>query len=469
MVAALEDGAGRPALGRRLESSTRGRGRDAPGSARRAAGAPETLRARYSSAATAAAAPCAAGSGRVRRLDVRAALAGRRRGRRPAAREGAAPAFVGDRSGPSPCRCRRAAPLGVDAPSGRGPGAVSRAGAHPRADRAVDHRRAGRGRARRRLHLPRPHRPALARRPRVARGRRCARDAAVRGPGLPLGRARRPQPGVEARCRPARRPRAAARQLRGRAAAALPKMQNFAVRWGGVVQTAGPRSGGCATGTIAALDRTGALDWLQQHAKPLPTTAAGAFATRPHHSRSAAPVGSLFPQPVIDGSSSTSGSGRGWAAVSSAPEASARRDAAGLRVLDGRTSRGSPSISTGRCCAPTVRLRLRRSTRAAPRGGGRAAGRRRPGQRPDCPRGGGGMIAVLGATGTIGQHVAAGLAERLLMRARSSATRAQRGPLPGVPGDLTRPGRCAQRWRAPSSSSPDSSRTRPGPAGSGGA
>ena len=76
------------------------------------------------------------------------------------------------------------------------------------------------------------------------------------------------------------------------------------------------------------------LDWLQSRAKPLPTAAAGAFANRPHPFPPNRTVGALFPQPVVDGVRLDDRLGRGWAAVSASPEASARLRAAGLTVLD---------------------------------------------------------------------------------------------------------------------------------------
>ena len=74
-----------------------------------------------------------------------------------------------------------------------------------------------RDRARGRLHVPHAHGRPLAPRPRAAGGRRGAPDAAVRRPGLLVGRARRRQPGLEARRRPRRRAGGAARHLRARA------------------------------------------------------------------------------------------------------------------------------------------------------------------------------------------------------------------------------------------------------------
>jgi 3-(3-hydroxy-phenyl)propionate hydroxylase len=112
------------------------------------------------------------------------------------------------------------------------------------------------------------------------------------------------------------------------------KMQNFALRWGALVQTRRPGLARLRDSGIAALERTGALDWLQESAKPLPTAAAGAFATRPSRFPPKRTVGALFPQPVIDGVRLDDRLGTGWAAVSASVEASARLRAAGLTVLD---------------------------------------------------------------------------------------------------------------------------------------
>jgi 3-(3-hydroxy-phenyl)propionate hydroxylase len=112
------------------------------------------------------------------------------------------------------------------------------------------------------------------------------------------------------------------------------KMQNFAIRWGAAVQTRRPGLARLRDSAIGALERTGVLDWLQSRAKPLPTAAAGAFATRPHPFPPNRTVGALFPQPVIDGVRLDDRLGTGWGAVSASPEASARLRAAGLTVLD---------------------------------------------------------------------------------------------------------------------------------------
>jgi 3-(3-hydroxy-phenyl)propionate hydroxylase len=112
------------------------------------------------------------------------------------------------------------------------------------------------------------------------------------------------------------------------------KMQNFALRWGAVVQTRRPGLARLRDSAIAGLERTGALDRLQSHAKPLPTAGAGAFATRPHRFAPKRTVGALFPQPAIDGVRLDDRLGTGWAAVSTSVEASAILRAAGVTVLD---------------------------------------------------------------------------------------------------------------------------------------
>jgi 3-(3-hydroxy-phenyl)propionate hydroxylase len=86
-------------------------------------------------------------------------------------------------------------------------------------------------------------------------------------------------------------------------------MQKLAVRWGGVVQTTHHGVGMVRDGTLELLDRTGALRWIGDNAKPLPTYRAGAFASRPHPLPFRRTVGSLFPQPDrLD-----ERLGRGWA------------------------------------------------------------------------------------------------------------------------------------------------------------
>jgi 3-(3-hydroxy-phenyl)propionate hydroxylase len=98
-------------------------------------------------------------------------------------------------------------------------------------------------------------------------------------------------------------------------------MQRLAVRWGGVVQTTHPVVGHVRDTVIELLDRTGALRWISDRAKPRPRYRHGAFA----HGG-----GELFPQP--DGLDERLG--RGWAVVAStAATADAWRDA-GLHVVE---------------------------------------------------------------------------------------------------------------------------------------
>ncbi len=108
-------------------------------------------------------------------------------------------------------------------------------------------------------------------------------------------------------------------------------MQGLAVRWGGVVQTTNPAVGRVRDAAIELLDHTGALDWIQQRAKPLPTFGAGAFARAPSRLPFRRTVGSLFPQPDrLD-----ERLGLGWAVVSRTPEASRAWRDSGLHVVAG--------------------------------------------------------------------------------------------------------------------------------------
>ncbi len=76
-------------------------------------------------------------------------------------------------------------------------------------------------------------------------------------------------------------------------------MQNLAVRWGAVVQTARPRLARSRDRLMGALDGTAAQRWLQGNLKPLPTYRRGAFARRPHPLPPLRGVGGLFPQPTV--------------------------------------------------------------------------------------------------------------------------------------------------------------------------
>ncbi|MBJ7354944.1 MAG: bifunctional 3-(3-hydroxy-phenyl)propionate/3-hydroxycinnamic acid hydroxylase [Thermoleophilaceae bacterium] len=74
-------------------------------------------------------------------------------------------------------------------------------------------------------------------------------------------------------------------------------MQNLAVRWGGVVQTANPAVGRMRDGLIGLAKLTGVLSIIREQVKPLPTYGHGAFAERPAKLPFNRSVGSLFPQP----------------------------------------------------------------------------------------------------------------------------------------------------------------------------
>ena len=210
------------------------------------------------------------------------------------------------------------------------------------------------------------------------------------------------------------------------------KMQNFAIRWGAAVQTRRPGLARLRDSAIGGLESTGVLDWLQSRASRAPDR--GADVCEPFSPNRK--VGALFPQPVIDGVRLDDRLGTGWGAVSASRSQCAR--AAGLTVLD-----GPDDAWLRRHSLDFALLRPDRYVFAC--GAAAEAGPRRPppgwraAKRSDClARGGGGVIALLGATGTIGRHVAADLAERgddvrAVVRDRASDV-----PLP-VHGDLTRP------------------------------
>jgi 3-(3-hydroxy-phenyl)propionate hydroxylase len=106
-------------------------------------------------------------------------------------------------------------------------------------------------------------------------------------------------------------------------------MQNFAIRWGGIVQTRRPRAGELRDVAIDTLKRSGALDWLEQRAKPLPTYGEGAFAAKPHRLPFRRAVGSLFPQPDrLDDRL-----GRGWAAVCATARSTRAWQDAGIHAV----------------------------------------------------------------------------------------------------------------------------------------
>jgi 3-(3-hydroxy-phenyl)propionate hydroxylase len=112
-------------------------------------------------------------------------------------------------------------------------------------------------------------------------------------------------------------------------------MQSLAVRWGGVVQTTHPVVGHVRDLVIRVLDRTGALKWLRQRIKPLPTYGSGAFVRKPARLPMRRTVGALFPQPDrLD-----ERLGRGWAVVASSPAVAAAWREAGLHVVRGAGDR----------------------------------------------------------------------------------------------------------------------------------
>ncbi len=111
------------------------------------------------------------------------------------------------------------------------------------------------------------------------------------------------------------------------------KMQRLAVRWGGLVQTADPRLGRVRDGTLGLAERSGALARIREHVKPLPTYGAGAFATTPSRLPFRRSVGSLFPQPTVDGRPLDELLGGGWSAVSLARDVSAALRAADVNAV----------------------------------------------------------------------------------------------------------------------------------------
>ncbi len=92
-------------------------------------------------------------------------------------------------------------------------------------------------------------------------------------------------------------------------------MQNVAVRWGGVVQTTQPRKARLRDGVMSRFDGSKAFDLLRKNAKPLPTYGHGVFARRPHVLPPRRTVGSLFPQPRLDGTLLDDLLPPGWATV----------------------------------------------------------------------------------------------------------------------------------------------------------
>jgi hypothetical protein len=96
------------------------------------------------------------------------------------------------------------------------------------------------------------------------------------------------------------------------------------------VQTTNPRVGAVRDAVLSGLDSSGALRWISDNAKPLPTYGAGAFVRKPHPIPFRRDVGSLFPQPDrLDADL-----GSGWAAVCSSDLAAAAFNDAGIRVVE---------------------------------------------------------------------------------------------------------------------------------------
>ena len=110
-------------------------------------------------------------------------------------------------------------------------------------------------------------------------------------------------------------------------------MQRMAVQWGGVVQTAKPRTGRVRDRTLEALTRIGVATWLEDRSKPLPTYGAGAFSTRPSRLPWRRTVGSLFPQPDIAGARLDDRLARGWAGVATDDAAAAALRREGIETL----------------------------------------------------------------------------------------------------------------------------------------
>jgi 3-(3-hydroxy-phenyl)propionate hydroxylase len=106
-------------------------------------------------------------------------------------------------------------------------------------------------------------------------------------------------------------------------------MQDLAVRWGGVVQTRRPATGRFRDTVLAGLEHSGALDWIKDRAKPLPTCGAGAFATTPARLPFRRQIGALFPQPDrLDESL-----GLGWSVVARTDDAAERWREQGIHAI----------------------------------------------------------------------------------------------------------------------------------------
>ena len=116
-------------------------------------------------------------------------------------------------------------------------------------------------------------------------------------------------------------------------------MQRLAVRWGGVVQTTNPAIGRVRDVLAEALDRSGALSWIRDRIKPLPTFGGGAFAEPPRRLPWRRGVGSLFPQPEVTLATGATvrlddAIGPRWVALSVNPGASEPLRRTGVRVLE---------------------------------------------------------------------------------------------------------------------------------------
>ena len=203
--------------------------------------------------------------------------------------------------------------------------------------------------------------------PRAAGGRRGAPDAAVRRPGLLVRRARRRQPGVEARRRPARRARALLDTYEQRAPphVACDAAARRALIGGFVQATTPARRARCATRTSTRSTGRRSQRVLAENVKPLPTYGAGAFATSaraapvPPHRRLALPPDRPPRRPARPGL----GGGRERRPLARAARGGGPR---GRRARRRRAWLGATALDLGAAAPGPLRLRLRRrSTTAA--------------------------------------------------------------------------------------------------------
>ena len=216
------------------------------------------------------------------------------------------------------------------------------------------------------------------------------------------------------------------------------QMQNFAIRWGASCShRPGPRS--TARLRDRLLDRSGVLDWLQRAQSRFRPAAGGAFATVPDPP-SPPPLRRFALPAAGDRGPSTIGLGPDGRCVGLTRSQCAPACGGTPRALTSRRS-WFAAMRLLRPFAPRpLRLRLRRR-------------RRRPGPRQPPPAAvGAGLRSaaiasrwrrrhdrLLGATGTIGRHVAADLAERGA-DARAVVRDPSRSDLP-LPADARRPPR----------------------------